>query len=89
MADSPHLSDDDHRAEVIKRAQDKDRAGIGKPGVESASGRDRSHDELPRNFGTNANDADVDSVAPPRDHMQGSRVGPSGDPTGSIDDERR
>lgn len=80
---------DDERARVIKRAEAEGRAGIGVPGLESASGRDRAGGELPRNFGTNQNDADVEAVAPPRGAVEGSRVGADGDPTGSTGSDRQ
>ena len=80
------MSDPDHRAEVIKRAETEGRKAVGQPGVESASGRDRSHGELQTNLGTNQNDADIDAIAPSRGTVEGSRVGPSGDPTGSTDE---
>src|SRR5207237_6450162 len=36
---------------------------IGKPGIESASGRDRSKGELPANFGTDEGPFDISEVA--------------------------
>lgn len=72
----------DERVDTIKRSETQDRAGIGEPGVESASGRDRSEGELPRQAGTNVNDADLSGVMP-RNQNQGSRVGEQGDPTGA------
>ena len=58
---------------------------IGKPGIESASGRDRSKGELPANFGTDEGPLDLSEVAPPPGSVEGSRVGAEGDPTGSED----
>lgn len=74
---------EEQRTEAIKRAEEQDRAGIGEPGVESASGRDRAGDELPRNAGTNQNDADLSGFVPPEGSVSGTRVGPGGDPTGA------
>jgi len=72
----------DERVETIKRSEAHDREGIGEPGVESASGRDRSQGELPRQAGTNVNDVDISGVVP-QQHGQGSRTGEQGDPTGA------
>jgi hypothetical protein len=59
---------DDERADIIKRAEGEDRAGIGEPGLESASGRDRAGGELPRNFGTNqGGKVDLTGIAPDKD----------------------
>jgi hypothetical protein len=58
---------------------------IGKPGIESASGRDRSKGELSRDFGTDEGPLDLSDVAPPPGSVEGSRVGAEGDPTGSED----
>ena len=58
---------------------------IAKPGIESASGRDRSKGELPANFGTDEGPLDLSEVAPPPGSVEGSRVGAEGDPTGSED----
>jgi hypothetical protein len=54
----------EERAETIKRAENKKRAGIGQPGIESASGRDRSQGEFPRQAGTNVNDVDLSGALP-------------------------
>ena len=58
---------------------------IGNPGIESASGRDRSKGELTANFGTDEGPLDLSEVAPPPGSVEGSRVGAEGDPTGSED----
>jgi hypothetical protein len=88
MSDMQQMSPDE-RAAAIKRAEAEGRKGIGQPGVESALGRDRSMGELPRNFGTNANDANIDAVAPAPNTVQGTRVGPGGDPTGAPESDER
>jgi hypothetical protein len=59
---------------------------IGQPGIESASGRDRSKGELPAGFGTDDGTIDISAVAPPPGTVQGTRVGPQGDPTGAEDE---
>lgn len=87
MTHEERLSDEQERAAVIKQAEREGRAGIGEPGLESASGRDRAGTELPRNFGTNQGDVYIASVAPPPGSIDGSRVGSDGDPTGELDDE--
>ncbi len=86
MTDAPdRLSNmnQDERVHAIKRSEEMDRAGIGEPGLESASGRDRARDELPRSLGTNQGPADVSDVAPPEGSVKGTRVGERGDPTGA------
>ena len=86
MTDAPdrlsNLSQDE-RVDAIKRSEKKDRAGIGEPGLESASGRDRSHGELDGSFGTNQGPADVSHVAPPEGSVKGTRVDERGDVTGA------
>lgn len=86
MTDAPdrlsNLSRDE-RLDAIKRSEEMDRAGIGEPGLESASGRDRSHGELPGSLGTNQGPADVSDVAPPEGSVKGTRIGERGDPTGA------
>jgi hypothetical protein len=59
---------------------------IGQSGIESARGRDRSEGELAAGFGTDDGTIDVSAVAPPPGTVQGTRVGPQGDPTGSEDE---
>jgi hypothetical protein len=59
---------------------------IGQPGIESASGRDRSKGELPAGFGTDDGNIDTSAVAPPPGTVQGTRVGPQGDPTGAEEE---
>ena len=58
---------------------------IGQPGIESASGRDRSKGELPASFGSDEGSIDLSEVAPPPGAVEGTRVGTEGDPTGSED----
>jgi hypothetical protein len=87
--DQHHQLSQEERVAAIKRAEAEGRKGIGQPGVESASGRDRAGTELPRNAGTNQNDVDLSRVAPPPGAVQGSRTGPQGDPTGALDDRDR
>ncbi len=86
MTDAPdrlsNLSRDE-RVEAIKRSEEMDRAAIGEPGLESASGRDRAHGELPTSLGTNQGPADVSDVAPPEGSVKGTRVGERGDVTGA------
>ena len=82
--DKPHM-DVDARLRAIKRSEASGREGLGQPGIESAAGRDRAGTELSRNFATNTNEIDVDSVAPPPGSVQGTRVTPEGDPTGAPD----
>ena len=67
----------------MKDGDHQKRASIGQPGIESASGRDRSRGELPASFGTDEGSIDLSAVAPPRGAVEGSRVGTEGDPTGS------
>ena len=85
MTDAPerlsNLSQDE-RVDAIKRSEEMDRAGIGEPGLESASGRDRAGEELPRSLGTNQGPADIDDVVPPKGSVKGTRVGEEGDVTG-------
>ena len=61
----------------------------GQPGVESALGRDRAQGELPRDLGANRptgdSRAEIDQLAPPPGAVEGSRIGPEGDPTGATD----
>ncbi len=63
---------DDERADIIQQAEEQGRAGIGEPGLESASGRDRAGEELPRNLGTNqGGTADLSGIAPERENESG------------------
>lgn len=73
---------DEQRLQASERDAKGNRAEIGQPGIESASGRDRSKGELAPSFGTNEGTIDLSSVAPPPGAVEGTRVGEQGDPTG-------
>jgi hypothetical protein len=72
-------------SQPMKTSDQQKPSRIGQPGIESASGRDRSKGELPATFGTDEGSIDLSEVAPAPGAIEGSRVGTEGDPTGSED----